>query len=51
VADVQRLFGRADTPDNGSLGAWRRALGIVTDGGRLDGFSSSFTRRTGLEVQ
>lgn len=29
---------------------WRKALACITDNGRLNGFSSSFTRRVGLEV-
>lgn len=29
---------------------WRAALAHITNGGQLDGFSSEFTRRTGLEV-
>jgi hypothetical protein len=42
AADVERLYGD-------SIKAWRRALSRITDNGRLDGFSSAFTRRTGLE--
>ncbi|MFI8101267.1 hypothetical protein [Streptomyces sp. NPDC086023] len=49
-ADVERLFGDRNDPGNGRLGAWRRALAVITDDNRLDGFSSRFTRRTGLEV-
>lgn len=50
VADIEARFG--DTPANpgGNLGAWRDALSSVTDNGRLDGFSSAFTRQVGLEV-
>jgi hypothetical protein len=29
---------------------WREALSRITDHGKLDGFSSEFTRRTGLEI-
>jgi hypothetical protein len=36
--------------DDGGLAAWRAQLAQITDDGRLDGFSSAFTRRTGLEV-
>ena len=49
VADVERLFGDSRTVTNGDLGAWREALNIITEGGSLDGFSSEFTRRVGLE--
>ncbi|MGW2287034.1 hypothetical protein [Streptomyces phaeochromogenes] len=31
------------------LDRWRSALSVISDGGRLDGFSSAFTRRVGLE--
>jgi hypothetical protein len=34
----------------GSLGRWRGALARVTANGRLDGFSSRFSRRAGLEI-
>ncbi|MEV7547545.1 hypothetical protein, partial [Streptomyces sp. NPDC089915] len=49
-ADVERLFGDKSDPDNGRLGAWRSELATITEDNRLDGFSSRFTRRTGLEV-
>jgi hypothetical protein len=49
-AEVEFRFG--DTPANptGALQKWRSVLARLTDNGRLDGFSSDFTRRTGLEV-
>jgi hypothetical protein len=50
AADIERLFGDSTSVTNGDLGAWRKALDLVTAGGALDGFSSEFTRRTGLEV-
>ena len=50
VADVQRRYGDALNGMPGDLGDWRAALSRITDNGRLDGFSSDFTRRTGLEV-
>jgi hypothetical protein len=50
VADVERWFGDTAAAPGGRLGAWRAALSSVIDNGRLDGFSSAFTRRTGLEV-
>lgn len=46
-AEVERIFNSA--PRQGSLDAWRRALRDLTQNGLLDGFSSDFTRRTGLE--
>jgi hypothetical protein len=50
AADIEHRFGdRAEAP-GGPLGAWRNALSSLTDNGRLDGCSSAFTRRTGLEV-
>jgi hypothetical protein len=41
--EIERRFGD-------DLEKWRKALSLITDNGRLDGFSSEFTRRTGLEV-
>jgi len=49
VATTEDRFGWSQ-PSGGDLGAWRRSLDRLTDGGALDGFSSAFTRRTGLEV-
>lgn len=46
-AEVERIYG--DAPFT-NLWFWREALKLITDDGRLDGFSSEFTRRTGLEV-
>jgi hypothetical protein len=45
--EVERIFNSA--PREGSLDAWRRVLRDLTQNGLLDGFSSDFTRRTGLE--
>lgn len=45
AADIAFRFG-----GGGDLAAWRAQLSRITDEGRLDGFSSAFTRRTGLEV-
>jgi len=50
VADIEFRFGDRNDPRNGNLGRWREALSTITDRGRLDGFSSEFTRQTGLEV-
>lgn len=49
-ADIEFRFG--DTPANpsGPLQEWRSVLSQLTGNGRLDGFSSLFTRATGLEV-
>jgi hypothetical protein len=49
-ADIQRSFGDTFTNRSGPLHVWREALASLTDNGRLDGFSSAFTRATGLEV-
>ncbi len=49
-ADTERIFGGPGVPAASNLGRWRAALSSVTDNGRLDGFSSDFTRQTGLEV-
>jgi len=50
VADVQRRYGDVLNGMPGDLGDWRAALSRITDNGLFDGFSSDFTRRTGLEV-
>lgn len=47
-SEVDRIFDAA--PRQGNLTAWRQALRRFTQNGRLDGFSSAFTRRTGLEL-
>lgn len=49
--EVERVFGDSALNPGGNLGLWRQALARVTDNGRRNnGFSSAFTRRTGLEV-
>ncbi len=45
MADVEHRYA-----PGGNLEAWRQALSRITANGRLDGFSSQFTRLTGLEV-
>lgn len=50
MADVEHRYGDSVNAPGGDLGTWRQALSRITDNGRLDGFSSDFTRRTGLEV-
>jgi hypothetical protein len=49
-AQVEHRFGDTVVSPTGNLHAWRSALSQLTDNGRLDGFSSAFTRRAGLEV-
>jgi hypothetical protein len=46
--EVDAIFDAA--PRAGSLTTWRQALRRFTQNGRLDGFSSAFTKRTGLEL-
>lgn len=49
--DVERRYRpTVDVPFD-RIAAWRAALASVTENGRLDAFSSEFTRRTGLEVR
>jgi hypothetical protein len=50
MADVEHRYGDSVNAPGGDLGAWRQALSRLTANGRHDGFSSDFTRRTGLEV-
>ena len=50
MADVEHRYGDSVGAPGGDLGKWRQALRRITANGRLDGFSSDFTRRTGLEV-
>jgi hypothetical protein len=48
--DIEFRFGDAPGSPAGPLYDWRAVLGTLTDKGRLDAFSSTFSRRTGLEV-
>ncbi|MGB7069968.1 MAG: hypothetical protein WBD22_10790 [Pyrinomonadaceae bacterium] len=50
MADVEHRYGDSAFAPGGALGTWRSALSRITDNGRRDGFSSEFTRYTGLEV-
>ncbi|EJR27959.1 MULTISPECIES: hypothetical protein [Bacillus cereus group] len=50
MAEVERIYGDSALNPGGNLGLWRQALSYITQNGRLDGFSSKFTRHTGLEV-
>lgn len=48
--DIEDRFGDSPTKPGGNLQLWRNALTRITKNGRLDGFSSLFTRDVGLEV-
>lgn len=48
--DIEFRFGDGPNAPTGPLHEWRAALATLTDNGRLDGFSSDFTRQTGLEI-
>lgn len=48
--DIQRIFGDAPGQPSGNLHTWRNVLSSLSDNGRLDGFSSAFTRQVGLEI-
>lgn len=47
---VQERFGDTFANQSGPLHKWRSALSNITQNGKLDGFSSAFTRQTGLEI-
>jgi hypothetical protein len=49
-SEIEFRFGDTPASPDGPLHVWRAALGMLTENGRLDGFSSKFTRRAGLEV-
>jgi hypothetical protein len=49
-AHVEERFGDTLADQSGPLHEWRNALSRITQNGKLDGFSSAFTRRTGLEI-
>jgi len=48
--DIEFRFGDSPSNPTGRLHQWRSALSLLTDNGRLNGFSSEFTRRVGLEI-
>jgi hypothetical protein len=48
--DIEFRFGDSPASPAGPLHDWRAVLSTLTDNGRLNGFSSDFTRRTGLEI-
>jgi hypothetical protein len=47
--EIEDRFGASAPVRPGELQTWRKALATVTAGGSLKGFSSAFTRQTGLE--
>ncbi len=47
---VEFRFGDTPSAPTGPLHDWRGVLSRLTDNGRLDGFSSAFTMKTGLEI-
>lgn len=49
-SEIEQRFGDSPADPGGPLGGWRAVLSCLTENGRLDGFSSDFTRRAGLEV-
>jgi hypothetical protein len=50
VQNIEDRFGAKAPVRPGELEKWRDVLKIFTDDGRLTGFSSPFTRQTGLEI-
>jgi hypothetical protein len=50
ITDIQDRFGDDPIGQSGSLRIWRNTLSRITGNGRLNGFSSKFTRRVGLEI-
>jgi hypothetical protein len=49
-SQIEFRFGDTPASLGGPLHTWRAILGRLTANGRLDGFSSQFTRTAGLEV-
>jgi hypothetical protein len=49
-AQIEFRFGDTPAAPTGPLHTWRSVLSRLTANGRLDGFSSQFTRTAGLEV-
>lgn len=50
MRDIEDRFGDYPIGQVGSLSIWRNSLSHITNNGRLNGFSSKFTRRVGLEI-
>jgi hypothetical protein len=48
-AHIEERFGDPVADPGSAMARWRRALSRITNNGALNGFSSAFTRRTGLE--
>jgi hypothetical protein len=48
--EIEFRFGDAPNSPTGPLHTWRSILSRLTDNGRNEGFSSDFTRGTGLEI-
>ncbi len=48
-AQIQARFGDPQSDPNCPLARWRKSLSRITNNGQLNGFSSAFTRQTGLE--
>lgn len=49
ATQIEERFGETAPVRPGELQRWRHALNLITEGGSLNGFSSPFTRQTGLE--
>jgi hypothetical protein len=47
---IEDRFGTTALVRPGELQTWRDALKLITENGKFKGFSSSFTRQTGLEI-
>jgi hypothetical protein len=50
VQNIEDRFGNTALVRAGELQTWREALKRITEDGRFTGFSSAFTRQTGLEI-
>ena len=50
VQNIEDRFGNTALVRAGELAKWRDALKRITEDGRFPGFSSPFTRQTGLEI-
>ncbi|WP_256081952.1 hypothetical protein [Massilia sp. YIM B04103] len=48
-AHIEARFGDPGTNATSAMARWRDALKVLSNNGQLTGFSSAFTRRTGLE--
>jgi hypothetical protein len=50
MAEIQQRFGDRKSNPVGPLRTWRAVLSRLTENGRLDAFSTKFTRDVGLEI-